>query len=151
MPEALARRVARLDAQFSALDIVEVAEQSGQRIEPVAAVYFGVGGRLDLGRLSAQIAALVADGRWATLARVALRDDLTLLARGLAQSVLSGAGATGEGGGCGGETEALIEAWEARREFQLARYRQVLADQRRAGSPDLAMLSVTLRELRALV
>ena len=45
----------------------------------------------------------------------------------------------------------MIDAWESRREFQLARYRQVLADLQRSGSPDLAMLSVTLRELRALI
>ena len=91
VPEALAQRVARLDALFSALDIVEVGSETGRGVDTVAGVYFGVGGRLDLGWLSQQIAALPADSHWQGLARVALRDDLSALARGLARSVLQGA------------------------------------------------------------
>jgi glutamate dehydrogenase len=146
VPEALARRVVRLEAQFSGLDIVEVAAETMSPIDVVAGVYFGVGGRLGLGWLMRRIAALAADSHWQGMARVALRDDLTALARALAQSVLRGVSTGREG-----DAQSLIEAWEAQREFQLARCRQLLDEVRSAPTVDMAMLSVMLRELRALV
>ena len=61
VPAELAQRVARLDAQASGLDIVEVAAECGANIDTVAGVYFGVGGRLGLGWVSQQIVALPTD------------------------------------------------------------------------------------------
>jgi glutamate dehydrogenase len=78
------------------------------------------------------------------MARVALRDDLTALARALAQSVLRATPGTAP-------AQSLIEAWQGQREFQLARCRQLLNELRPAPVVDMAMLSVVLRELRALV
>jgi glutamate dehydrogenase len=145
VPEALAQRVVRLEAQFSGLDIVEVAAETLSPIDVVAVVYFGVGGRLSLGWLMRRIAALAADSHWQGMARVALRDDLTALARALAQSVLRGTTLPAS------DAQSLIEQWEAQREFQLARCRQLLDEVRSAPAVDMAMLSVMLRELRALV
>jgi glutamate dehydrogenase len=144
VPETFAQRIARLDSLFAALDIVEVGSETGRPIDAVAGVYFGVGGRLDLQWLSQQIVSLPVEGRWQALARVALRDDLSALARSLARSVLDGAAGSGE-------APALLAAWEAKREFGLARCRQLLADLKPSPSLDMAMLSVLLRELRALV
>ena len=144
VPEALAQRVARLEAQVAGFDIVEVGAEAGAAVENVAGVYFGVGGRLDLGWLSHQIATLPADSHWQTLARVAMRDDLSSLARELARSVLRSGATTAE-------PPALIAAWEAQREFKLTRCRQLLADLRPTPALDMAMLSVLLRELRSLV
>src|SRR5439155_13574056 len=45
---------------------------------------------------------------------------------------------------------ALITAWKARNSVVYERFRQVLADLRSSESPDLAMLSVAMRELRNL-
>ncbi|HEY1393548.1 MAG TPA: NAD-glutamate dehydrogenase domain-containing protein, partial [Methylibium sp.] len=148
VPQALAQRVARLEAQVSALDIVEVGAEVGAPVETVAGVYFGVGGGLDLGWLSQQIGRLPAGSRWQGLARVAMRNDLTSLARALAHSVLRVATAASP---AAAEPAALIAAWETQREFQLARCRQLLADLKPAPTLDMAMLSVLLRELRALV
>ena len=144
VPDDLAQRVARLDALFSALDIVEVGIETGCAVDTVAGVYFGVGGRLDLGWVSQQIAALAADSHWQGLARVAMRDDLSTLARGLARSVLQAAAPRQD-------AASLIATWEAKREFQLRRCRDLLADLKPAGALDMAMLSVLLRELRALI
>jgi len=144
VPGELAQRVARLDDAFSALDIVEVGLETGSDVETVAGVYFGVGGRLDLGWLSQQIAALTTDSHWQNLARVAMRDDLSALAGSLSRSVLRAA-QPGQG------AQALIAAWETRREFQLRRWRELLSDLKTAGTLDMAMLSVLLRELRALL
>ena len=144
VPESLALRVARLDAQGAGLDIVEVAAEADIDIGTVAGVYFGVGGRRELGWLSQQIDALPADSHWQALARLAMRRDLSSLARELARSVLKGSAP-------GSDATALIDAWEVQREFTLARCRQLVADLKPLATLDMAMLSVLLREMRALV
>ena len=144
VPATLAQRVARLDGQLAGLDIVEVAEARGVPIETVAGVYFGVGGRLELGWVSQQIAALPAQDHWKGLARLAMRNDLSALARELAASALGDAKSERE-------PERLIAHWQERRPHQLERCRQLLADLRPLAPLDASMLSVLLRELRALV
>ncbi len=144
LPTELAARASRLEAQAAGLDIVEVAAELGAGTDIVAGVYFGVGGRLGLGWLSQQVVALPADSRWSALARLALRNDLTALARELTRSVLKGADAKST-------AAELIGAWEDRRTFHLDRARQLVADLRPLASIDIAMLSVLLREMRALV
>ncbi len=156
VPDALAQRVAQLETLYAALDIVEVGTETACAVDTVAGVYFGVGGRLDLGWLSQQIAMLPADSHWQSLARVAMRDDLSVLARGLARSVLRAGNADKNAQqdtqqDARQNAEAMIVAWEAQREFQLRRCRELLADLKPAGTLDMAMLSVLLRELRALV
>ncbi len=145
VPKELADRVARLDAQLSALDIVEICSETGADVDTVAAVYFGVGGRLEFGWLSQQVARLPAGSHWQGRARVAMRDDVSALARALARSALGG------NGNAAVSAQTRIEAWEAQREPRLARCRQLLADLKPVGHPDMAMLSVLLRELRGLV
>jgi glutamate dehydrogenase len=145
VPAELAQRVARLESLFAALDIVEVGAETGCTVDAVAGVYFGIGGRLDLAWVSRQVTQLPVESRWQALARVALRDDLTAIARALARSAL------GDGAPAAGGTEAPIDAWEAGRAFQLARCRALLADMKSGAAVDMAMLSVLLRELRALV
>jgi len=142
VPLALAQRVARMDAQVAGLDIVELGSQTGAATDIVAGVYFGVGGRLDLGWISQQIATLSADSHWQALARVAMRNDMTSLARDLARSVLQG--------GKNRAAATMIDAWESQRAPQIARCHQVLADVKPAPQVDMAMLSVLLRELRSL-
>ncbi len=144
LPEAMARQVASMAPLASALDIVDLATGDERSVDCVASVYFGVGGRLDFGWLLQQIDALPADGQWAGLARIALREELTSLARDLAASVLAFTPDS-----C--DPAALIAGWEERRAFQLGRCRQLVGELRGAAAPDLAMLSVTLRALRALV
>ncbi len=110
----------------------------------MAGVYFGVGGRLELGWLAQQIAALPAASHWQALARVAMRDDLSALARELARSVLTS-------GNASAEPAPMIDAWQSERAAQLARCRQLQADLAPLQALDMPMLSVLLRELRALL
>ncbi|MBL8483579.1 MAG: NAD-glutamate dehydrogenase, partial [Rhodocyclaceae bacterium] len=143
-PEATARQVAGLAEQYSGLDIVDVAGETGRDTELVAAVYFAVGGWLDLHWLSAQVGALPVDNHWQTLARAALREDLSLHARNIAAQVLRASpDLTGR--------DALIEAWKASRRYQIDRWRQVVADMQSFGTLDIPMVSVAMRELRAIV
>ena len=94
-PTSLAVRVAGLPAMFAALDIVEVAHETGLDVERVAAVHFRLGSGLELHWLRDRIVALPRDDRWSALARAALRDDLYSLhrdahRRGAAQRRLGG-------------------------------------------------------------
>ncbi|MCB1995809.1 MAG: NAD-glutamate dehydrogenase, partial [Rhodoferax sp.] len=78
------------------------------------------------------------------LARLAMRSDLSSLARELARSVLKEAGAERD-------AAALIERWASQRGFRMDRCRQLLADLQPLARLDQSMLSVLLRELRSLV
>ena len=144
VPSELAQRIASLGALYSALDIVEVGCGCERAVETVAAVYFGLGGRLELPWLRRQIGDLPADSHWQTLAKAALRDDLASLQRALTAEVLQLD--PGEN-----EPNALIDGWEHMKRAGLERCRQVLADLHAAGSLDFPMYSVALREFRNLV
>jgi glutamate dehydrogenase len=135
VPEALARDIAGLDALFNALDIVEVADELGREIGEVAAAHFAVAEELDFPWLRARIGILPGDNHWQTLAKAALRDDLASMLRVLAADALRTGG---------------VGSWKARNAALHDRFQQILGDLRTAESPDLAMLSVAMRELRNL-
>lgn len=143
VPQELARRVAGLDALYAALDIVEVASADGRSIAAVAATYFALGGRLNFAWLRKQTTALSTENHWQTLARAALRDDLASQQRALTAAVLQLSPNLHD-------ANELIGVWEAKSRSSIERVRQVIADLQAAGSLDLSMLSVALRELRNL-
>ncbi|HWF72432.1 MAG TPA: NAD-glutamate dehydrogenase [Solirubrobacteraceae bacterium] len=144
VPPELAARVAGLPSLFAALDIVEVAEATERSVEAVAAVYFSLGGRLELNWLRDQIAELPGANRWQTLARSALREDLSSLHRALAQAVLGGAAAEAD-------PDAAIDAWTRANAGALERSRTMLGDIRATRVFDLTTLPVALREVRNLL
>jgi glutamate dehydrogenase len=141
VPAALAARVASADGLFAALDIAEVAELTRHDVTDVGEVHVGVANRLALGRLRQQIDALPAASHWQSLAKNALGDDLAGLQRSITQEVL----AAGEGG-----SAQRLAAWEAANADALERAQRVLVELADMKNPDLAMLSVALRELRNL-
>jgi glutamate dehydrogenase len=98
-------------------------------------VHFGLAGELDFPWLRERIGILPADSYWQTLAKAALRDDLAGMLRALTADAL-GAGD--------------VSSWKARNAVLYERLRQILSELRAAEAPDLAMLSVALRELRNL-
>ncbi|NMG55567.1 NAD-glutamate dehydrogenase [Aromatoleum aromaticum] len=141
VPAPLAHRIASLDELYSALDLVEVAAETGRPEATVARVYYALGDQLDLYWLGLQISALPAESRWQGLARSALRNELSNQARILAAEALRH---------CPGveQPEVVIAAWESRNRSNVERYRHLLADVKTAAQTDMSMLSVLLRELR---
>jgi glutamate dehydrogenase len=135
VPRELAARVAGLDAMFNALDIVEVADRLKRDIGEVARVHFGLAGELDFPWLRERIGILPAENHWQALAKAALRDDLAGMLRALTADALR----TGD-----------VSSWKTRNAVLYERLRQILSELRAAESPDLAMLSVAMRELRNL-
>jgi glutamate dehydrogenase len=151
VPAELAGRVAGMPPVFAALDIVEVAEATGRGLEAVAAVYFRLGGRLQLDWLRDRIAELPRANRWQALARSALRDDLYSLHRALtvetakAVSIASSSAPSSRG------ADGLIDAWMESNAAAVERSRAMLGDIRATRVFDLTTLPVALREVRNLL
>jgi glutamate dehydrogenase len=143
VPLQLATRVVTLDTLYAALDIVEVAEASGRPVEAVASVHFRLATQLGLPWLREQIASLPGKAHWQTLAKGAMLDDLSGLQRTITADVLTG-------GTESASTDTLIGAWQNRNRRAIERATQLMGELRVAESTDASMLSVALRELRAL-
>ncbi|MCC6194445.1 MAG: NAD-glutamate dehydrogenase [Burkholderiales bacterium] len=143
VPRDLAVRVVQFDTLYAALDIAEVAADAGKPVEPVAAIYFEVGNRLGLAWLSEQIAALPGAAHWQRLARSAMQDDVANLSRSVTAEVLRGSDDVGLAG-------PLIGQWEEHNRRALERLARLFTELRAVPAPDAAMLSVAIRELRAL-
>jgi glutamate dehydrogenase len=144
VPAELASVVARNDAMYSVLDIVEISHQLKREVALAAAVYFALAGKLGLRWLAGQVGGLPSQSHWQSMARAAMRDDLANLQRQLASGVLKQSPDLDD-------PAALIQAWEKHHDKALARMREVMSDLKSARESDLAMLSVMLRELRVLV
>jgi glutamate dehydrogenase len=147
VPDTLARSIARCDAMYAALDIVEISKMKSRPTSLTAAIYFALAGKLSLRWVGAQVSALPTDTHWQSMARAAMRDDLANLQRQLTESVL----ALSPQANNVTDANAAITTWESHHDKAVARMREVMKDLAAARERDLAMLSVLLRELRVLV
>ncbi|TDY01742.1 NAD-glutamate dehydrogenase [Thiohalophilus thiocyanatoxydans] len=143
IPEPFAWRMAGLPYLFPALDMVEVALQTGQSPVFVAQVFNRIGAALELHWLRDQIDKLSRKEHWTRLARSALRDELYRLQRLLTASVLD-SDATNT------DAMLLVENWRAAQEAVLERYTRRFVEFKSA-SVDLALLNVALNELQKLI
>ena len=142
VPQPLAERVSALATMFSALDVVEVAGETGLDVEEVAAVHFALGHRLGLHWLRDRIVELPRDDHWRARARAALRDDLYAIHRDLTAEVLWSPRAADDAG-------ARVETWVEENPAS-ERSLQTLADIRVNRNFDLTTLPVAVREIRNL-
>nr|MCU0950835.1 NAD-glutamate dehydrogenase [Burkholderiaceae bacterium] len=140
VPAALAHRVACAQPMVAALDIMETAESVGQPIERVADVHVAIGEQLGLNRVRQLIAALPSDGYWEGRAKAALADDMASLQQALSTEALRLAG----------DGSDALARWSAHNGGAVERVQRLLGELAEVRSPDLAMLSVALRELRNL-
>jgi glutamate dehydrogenase len=91
-----------------------------------------------------RIAALPENQHWLRLAKGAMLDDLSGLQRTVTTEALVG------GGDGLDASPAFMAAWLSRNRRAIDREEQLLAELRAAPAIDTAMLSVALREMRAL-
>ena len=141
VPASLAQRVASSAGLYAALDIAEVADAVQRGVADVGEVHVGVAAKLGLARLRQQIEALPTDTYWQARAKAAAGDDLAQLQRAITQAVLK------SGGGSAAE---MLAQWETANAGALERGQRLLGELADTPNPDLAMLSVALRELRTL-
>ena len=143
VPETLARRIAALRPLYSALDIVEIAASQKSDVKSVAAGYFHIESRLDLGWLREEIERLPVDGHWQAIARGTLRENLysqqrRITALALKQRKKGGAAVNG------------VNEWLEERSPRIQHASRVLSDMRSSGSLDFATASVALQEIRKI-
>ena len=147
VPPALAAAVARTNAMYSVLDIIEASTQMQRPVPLAAAIYFSLAGKLSLGWVASQVGRLPTETHWQAMARAAMRDDLANLQRQLTESVMQlSPSATRVDAAA-----QAIDVWETHHAKPLAHMHDVMNDLKAARDSDLAMLSVLLRELRVLV
>ncbi|MEO7757170.1 MAG: NAD-glutamate dehydrogenase domain-containing protein, partial [Dokdonella sp.] len=141
IPETLAQRLAAIPVLGVALDIVEVALESGRPLDRVASVFFELGQALDIDGLRRQIESLPVESRWHAQARGSLRDELATQHRALATQILAGA------------TEAVehpVAQWLERGDATL-KFTLGMLDEIRTQSVDYPIASVALRRFAQLV
>ena len=144
VPEPLARAHALRPEQRYAPDMVWVAGATGRPIEEVAEVFFEVGAELRLDWMEAELERVPATTRMQRWALQAVREDAAQVRRELAGGVLA-------------ETEdaarppSASQAFLAERADARRRLEAFLRSLSREGEPDLAGLTLAVRQLRSLV
>lgn len=143
VPAKLAQQVAILSTVFSAMDIAEVAAQTGEKISLVAETYFRLGGEIQIHWFLDQVNKQPVANHWQALARAAFREELDWQQRLLTGTVLKYAEK-------GTDVEKMLENWLAANANHVDRWKQTLADFKTTKSHEFAKFSVALRELTLL-
>ncbi|EST22266.1 NAD-glutamate dehydrogenase [Streptomycetaceae bacterium MP113-05] len=144
VPEDLARKVAGFSAAFPALDVVAVAERTGDGLLDVAEVYYDLADRLGITELQERVGELPRSDRWQSMARAAIREDLYAAHQLLTADVLASTDDRTSAG-------QRFEAWEEKNSAILHRARATLEEIHASESFDLANLSVAMRTMRTLL
>ncbi len=141
-PAALATRIVILNTLSTAMDIIQISEETRRDVADVAKLYFAAGVSVGLLTLRRQARTMPAATEWQHLAVDALIDDSYSQQREIARRLLA-EGVNGSGDG--------LQTWLARRTGPGSRVQGILTDIARTMPPDLAMLTVASRQIRALV
>jgi len=141
VPGELAHRLARIAELGAAFDIVEIALESGQKVERVASVFYELGQALDIDGLRRQIENLPVDSRWHAQARGSLRDELASQHRALTRQVLAAAA----------PSEAHPVARWLERDDPTLKFTLGLLEEIRSQTVDYPIASVALRRFAQLV
>ncbi|MGW1139074.1 NAD-glutamate dehydrogenase [Streptomyces zhihengii] len=144
VPEDLALRVAGFSSAFPTLDIVAIADRTGQEPLAVAEVYYDLADRLSITQLMDRIIELPRADRWQSMARASIREDLYAAHAALTADVLS----VGNGSST---PEERFKDWEQKNAALLGRARTTLDEIHGSDTFDLANLSVAMRTMRQLL
>jgi glutamate dehydrogenase len=144
VPVDLALRSASLLDQFSLLDIVDIATDTGEPPADVAPLYFVLSERFGIDAMLTRVTNLPRDDRWDALARGALRDDLYAVLESLVRSVIDASTP-------GSAPLARYEQWAKANAESLNRAKTALSGIEHMDKPNIAALSVALRTLRSVI
>jgi len=142
-PKELAAHIAGLDSLVTALDLTEVALRTHTEILHATEIYFMLSSTLELYWLKKQIHALPRRDLWQRKARNGLLEELHGALRTLTQELLE---ATPHIKG----VERRLDAWLLQNKAGTDHWHTLVADIRASGKTELAVLSVAMREIRAL-
>ncbi|HSU74796.1 MAG TPA: NAD-glutamate dehydrogenase domain-containing protein, partial [Terrabacter sp.] len=143
VPEELATVAASLLDQYSLLDCIEIAEDTGEKLEDVVGVYFLTSETFSIDAMLGRVTMLPRDDRWDAMARGALRDDLYAVLETLTRSVL-------EVSNRRHDAATRLQEWSDLNADALGRARGALGGIERMSHAGIAALSVALRTLRTV-
>ncbi|QZA79855.1 NAD-glutamate dehydrogenase [Deefgea piscis] len=129
----LAMKVLAVQEAQSLLELSQCSNDSGQLAEHMR-MYLALGEALELKWLALAIEQLPRESRWQTLARLAVRDDLQRLHKELFMQAWQ-------------QSPDNLNEWLAQNSSERERVSAMFTELR-AATPDLAMISAALRELR---
>ena len=139
----LAERAAGVVPLSSSLDLIEIADSTGQSVGDVASVYFELGSRLDLQWLRDEIAELRVRNRWHTLAKSSLRSDLHYQQRHLTADVIASSDDISD-------PQQVVSDW-AGAAHEVNNYLALVTELKASSSVDFAMLSLAVNEVHKLL
>ena len=139
----MALHIAGLEAWLACLDITEVANDTNTPLLSVAEIYFTLNSKLNLHWLTEQIKLLSRHNIWQRKARTGLLDEVRNELRALTLQVITTTNVDIS------PTEQ-IKAWLSRNRLGIDHCHSVFDDILASGKPELAMLTVAMREVRAL-
>ena len=142
-PAELAAAIAKFGWLQPACDIVQVASDHQRSVREVAEIYFAAGERFGLDWMRRAAGHLPRDTAWDKLAVTAVLDDIYGLQAQLASQIIDDGQAEAGAG-------VRLELWARNRTLAVGRTDQLMGELRAAGSPDLAMLAVAIRQLKTL-
>ena len=143
VPEELSGVAASLLDAYSLLDCIEIAEDTGEKLDDVVGVYFLTSETFSIDAMLTRVTRLPRDDRWDAMARGALRDDLYAVLESLTRSVL-------EVSRPGHDPATRLAEWSELNADALARARTALGGIERMSHAGIAALSVALRTLRTV-
>ena len=143
IPGDLALSAASLLDSYSLLDCIEIAADSGERLDQVAEVYFLTSNTFSIDAMLTRVSSLPRDNRWDAMARGALRDDLYAVLDVLTRSVLE----VSEPGSAAADR---LAQWSDINADSLERAQAALGGIERMSYAGIAALSVALRTLRTV-
>jgi glutamate dehydrogenase len=146
VPKALAGRVAKIYRQAAANDLARIAAATKRPIAHVAEVYFCVGNRFGLGDLRARARTMPPGSHWQKLAVSAAIEEVFFQQSAITQRVVANSSKKGKFDGA-----KALAAWMEKNNAGVDRFDQLSEDLRSAESISLAMLTVTNRQLAAIL
>lgn len=136
VPEAMALFLASLDGAAACFDIIRVASETSSDSEVVAALYAALGTRLHLNWLREGASQVMPASFWERKALQGLRMDSYAEQRRYTAAVLN-AGLT-------------LEAWQQQHAGKLAQFDGFMESMKIRYTPDMASLSVLLRQIKGI-
>ena len=143
IPEDLAKFGAGLEPLTAGCDIVQVAIQSERPVTDVAAAYFEVGALLGLDWLRSMAKEIPVDGYWERVALQAIRQDLYIQQRDLANMALTLSGNIGG--------KAAVSRWMTKNQATVDRVAQLINQLRASGDVTVSMLTYANRQIGTLI
>jgi glutamate dehydrogenase len=140
--EAFSQRLITLRFLDQLLEILEIARETGSSESDAGIAFYGVSEAFDIPWLRGLAFASAGSGPWDQRAAQVLSDDLTRAHRTLVEAVLGSSG--------NGDVTERTAATLKRREKEVTRFRETVADLRAEEGVGFAAASVAIRELAAL-